>query len=173
MRPTQRLLVFLTEAGVLAVGVALSFAVAALFDSGWTFGFGLILTVMEFIAFRRRTRPWKIEYDAVGWEFSRVDRRLHSPRARNKRIIRRALLWVPSALAASVLFFFPVATHLGHPGSRHLAHYRVPIPWTATVLSFPSIDLVAALVNSSRAGRFGVTPFWDKEPLLSFMTFGP
>jgi hypothetical protein len=160
--------VFLTEVGVLVVGVVLSFAVAAYFESGWTFGFGLVLTVVEFIAFRRRTRPWKIGYDAECFELSRAERSLHPRRARFKRIIGRTLLWVPSVIAALVLFFFPIVTHLAHPSSRYLTHYRVPIPWTISV--FGRYGWVDAFVSGGK-GRFGMTQFWDREALFSRMTF--
>ncbi len=104
----------------------------AYFESPWTFWFGSSLTVVEFFLFRRRTRPWKIEYDAVAFELNRAERRLHPRRARYKRIIGRTLLWAPSAVAAFVLLFFPVVSHLVHPSSRYLLRYRIPIPWTFT-----------------------------------------
>jgi len=76
---------------------------------------------------------------------------------------------VPSALAALVVFFFPVATHLAFPLSHYLRDYRVPIPWTATALSLSQggLDLVVALVSSTGEGRFGVTPFWNRKPAFS------
>ena len=172
MRPIKRFLVFATEALVLLVGVVLSFAVAGYFDSGWTFCVGLLLTIVEFFRFRRRTLSWKIRYDAVGFELSRAERRLHPRRARYRRIIGRTLLWLPIATAAFVLLFFPVATHVVHPGSRYFEHYRIPIPWTFTVYESPSgYAWVNVLSSNSSTGRFGMTPFWDREPLFSLMTF--
>jgi hypothetical protein len=135
--------VFASEALLLLLGVVLSFAVAVYFDSGWTFCVGLLLTVVEFFRFRRRTRLWKIKYDAEGFEIGQAERRLHPSRARFRRIVGRTLLWVPSAIAAFVLFFFPVATHAFHPLSQYLTHYRIPIRWTFTVVPAPGIEWAA------------------------------
>lgn len=133
----------------------------------------LALTVVEFFRFRRRTRPWKISFDAVGFEIGRAESRLHPRRARFKRIVGRTLLWVPSAIAIFVLLFFPVVSHIVHPGSRYFEHYRVPIPWTFTVYASPwGYAWVNALSSNSGTGRFGMTPFWNREPLFSLMTFG-
>jgi hypothetical protein len=103
-------------------------------------------------------------------------RQLHSARARRVRLLKRCLLWVPSGCAAFVMFFFPIATHMLHPCSHYLKHYRVPIPWTFTVFSSPGRSDEYAYVNVllSRTGkaRFGVTPFWDRGRVFSRMTFG-
>jgi hypothetical protein len=171
MRPIKRFLVFASEALVLMVGVVLSFAVAGYFDSGWTFYFGLFLTLVEFFRLRRRTRPWKIKYDAVGFEIGQAERRMHPSRARFKRIVGRTLLWLPSAIAVFVLFFFPVATHAFHPRSQYLTHYRIPIPWTFTVLPGPGLEWVCALFNDRDNGRFGLTHFWAAGELSSQMIF--
>lgn len=171
MRPIKRFLVFAAEAGVLVFGLILSLTVGGYFQSGWAVVFGWFLTVVEFFLFRRRTRPRKIRYDAVGFEIGQAERRLHPSRARYKRIIGRTLLCAPSAIAVFVLLFFPVATHIVHPGSRYFEHYRVPIPWTFTVYASPG-GYECALSSNSTTGRFGMTPFWNREPLFSVMTFG-
>lgn len=136
---------------------------------------GLVLTVVAFCAIRRRSRPWKIEYDAIGWELTRAERKLHPNRARLKRLAIRILVWVPSLLAFVVLFFFPTASHLIRPGSQTLGPYRLYIPWTLAIMPMPGLPahssvMVWAIVDSR--GGFGVTPFWRGEIFSSEMGFG-
>ena len=69
-------------------------------------------------------------------------------------------------MAAFVLFFFPIASHLMFPTSHYLRHYRIPIPWTVTVLSLsslaPGIECIQALVGSN-----GITRLGDPESVFS------
>jgi len=146
MRPVKRFLVFASELGVLVVGVIVSLALGASFfgylGDSWAqaaFCSGLLATVAGFVALRHKTRPWKIEYDAVGWAARRAERKLHPIRSKYKRIAGRTLLCVPSAVALLVLLFLPVASHMMHPGPRYLGHYRVSIPWTLTAMSVPGV----------------------------------
>jgi hypothetical protein len=206
MRPIKALLFFACKAGVLLVGfifssflaAALGFALAADQYGVSTVGFfagafaGLFLTAGALQILRRRT--WReVEYDRSDWVRSQAERKLHPTRTRYKRIATRILVWVPSAIAALVLFFFPVATHLVHPSSQYLEHYRFRIPWTYTV--FPSegwgwdlrsvlisprpryYDGFDVIVSSSGRGRFGMTPFlvppfWNRQQPISDITFG-
>ena len=136
---------------------------------------GLLLSVAGFVAIRRRTRPWKIEYDAVGFALRQAERRTHPARAKCKRTTGRILIWVPTLIAALVLFFFPIASHLLHPSSRYLPNHLVPVPWNFTVFSSlelsPKYGSVTALGRNTGAGRFGLTPAGSREP-LSVMSFG-
>lgn len=189
MRTIKRVLLFAAEIGILLVGLVVSIALGALvdhftsFESGpalITFYCGLLLTAAAFMLLLRRHRAAKFEYDVVGWEISRTDRMLNPRRAQFKRIARRTLVWVPSAIAALVLFFYPVASHLSHPSSHYLRHYRIPIPWTVTVFSkifsWPELPAkygwVEALVTNTGRGRLGVTPFWNTAGISSTMGFG-
>ena len=192
MRPIKRLLLFAIEAGVLVLGfvfsLALSIALAIHFDSSEPYAgqrnslgeavlySGWLLTIVGFVSLRRKTRPWKIEYDAVGWALDQNQRKLRPTRARCKRLARRTFVWVPSLIAAGVLFFLPVATHLIYPCSRYLRHYRVPIPWNFAVFSPhgppAKYSYVLAIASSRGNGRLGVTPFWDSRQLTSEMHFG-
>jgi hypothetical protein len=175
MRPIKRLLFFASEGGILILGLILSSAVA--FGLGFiaaegigafAFYFCFLLILIAFFVARRRHRSWKIEYDAVGWQLSQAEYKLHPVRTRDKRIVGRMLLCVPSLIAAFVLCFSPVASHLAHPRSHYLRHYRIPIPWTFTV--FPEYGRwVRVLVSGSGADRFGLTPFWDRNEILSLM----
>jgi hypothetical protein len=148
VRPIKRVLVFVSELGVLVVGIVLSLVISFLFaeaDGSYnsmssplasaTLITGWALTVVCFLALRRKTGPWKIAYDAVGWELADAERRLHPVLSRRKRIAKRVLLWVPSTIAAFVLLFLPVASHLLHPHSQYLRHYLIPVPWNVFVFS--------------------------------------
>lgn len=193
MRTIKRVLIWGSEIGFLLLGLAVSIALGALVDhftsferglAPLAFGCGLLLTLTGFLLFLRRHRAARFEYDVVGWEISRADRKLHPRRTRVKKIIWRTLVWLPSAVAALVLFFFPVASHLLHPSSHYLRHYRIPIPWTTTVFSpifsqpelAPESNLVEAFFSNSSTGRFGMTPFWERKGLSSsvgFMSVNP
>jgi hypothetical protein len=187
MRPIKRFVLRASELAAALFGIVLSFNLGMIFDrmenalAPLTFCLGCVLTIVGLVLFRRKTRPWKINYDAVGWELSKTQRKLHPARARRKKMAQRILIWAPSAIAALVLFFYPVVTHLMHPRSQHLGHYRVPIPWTFAIFPWPGgptdggwVDVV---VSSSGRGRFGMTPFlvppfWLTVQRLSLFTFG-
>jgi hypothetical protein len=185
-RRIKRVLLFASEVGVLVFGfigaVILAAAVADFLDSDGgvptllVFSAGLVLTMVAFVARRRATQPWKVEYDTPACARYLAQRKLHPKRSRYKRIAKQVVAWVPSLIAGAVLFYFPVATHIVHPGSQYLRHYRVPIPWTYAVLSppeqIPENGAVIALGSSRGAGRFGMTLFWDRDPAFSMMTFG-
>jgi hypothetical protein len=188
MRPVKRLLVFTMEAGVLLLGSVLSvalvfvFAVVFRFDPvdengfvGVVFLIGLLLTIVGFIAVRSKTRPWKIEYDAVGWTLTQAERKLHPTFARRKRIAKRVLVGMPSLIAAVVLFFYPAAFHLMHPSSQNLGPYRVSIPWTLAILSVPGVHADSEVIAFALLGSGGNscwTPFWRGELFSSGMIFG-
>jgi hypothetical protein len=139
---------------------------------------GLLLAGPAFIAVRK-TRSWKIEYDAVDWALAKAERRLHPARARCKRIASQVIVWVPSAMAALVLFFYPVVTHLAHPHSGQVGRYRVPIPWTYTIARLAAgrdFGWVIVVFRGSGRARFGITPFlvwpfWNTPESLSSISF--
>jgi hypothetical protein len=202
MRSLQRIRVFLVEAGVFGLGVLFSFVVTIMAHLlGWewfeipelpVFLLGACASLVGFLLYRRKTRAWRIQYDAESWQLSRAARRLHPTRSKVLSICRRTLIWLPSAIAGFVLLFFPPATHLVHPSSQYLEHYRIRIPWTYAV--YPSSgwgwDLASilkysrqaynrgtqAVVSSNRRGRFGMTPFlvlpfWNTQQKVSVIVF--
>src|SRR6266481_4549679 len=180
VRVLKRLLLFALETTVFVIGTVLTVAVAALVDPRFAifaFVIGLVVTVASLIVIRRKTRRFKIQYDAANWMASRPFRQLHPIRAKYLHMLRRCLIWFPTACAAFVLFFFPVASHIVHPRSHFLRHYRVPIPWNFMVFSSSpgppeEYSVVNALASSTGKGRFGITPFWDREYMPSLMVFG-
>jgi hypothetical protein len=205
MRPIKTLLFFACKAGVLLAGFIFSFFLAAALGLalataqygvstvGFFAGFfaGLFLTAGAFLILRRKT--WRqVEFDESAWARRQTGRKSHPIRTRFKRIAARILVWVPSAIGALVFFFFPVATHLVHPSSQYLEHYRFRIPWTYTVLPSEGwgwdlrsvlisrrpryYDGFDVIVSSSGRGRFGMTPFlmpafWNAEQPLSDIVF--
>ena len=178
MRPLKRVLLFATEIGVFIVGFVLSTALGISVESNLSsaaFFAGVLITVAGFFAFRKRTLRWKIEYDAEAFRRNKNASKLHPARARFKRSAQRILVCSPALIAALVLFFFPIASHLIHPTSRYLRHFSVPIPWNFTVLSSQDLGFgevfVEALGKTSDAARFGFTPFGDEKP-FSLMSFG-
>jgi hypothetical protein len=144
--------------------------------------FGWALTVFGLVLFRRKTRAWKISYDATYWKLSQAELKIHPARARYWRLARRVLIFLPGALAVLVLFFV-VFLSRGHPhgspSSRYMRRYRIPIPWSFVVIDseFPDGDgRVQLIVNTSAKGRFGMTPFpvpliWSPGP-ISLADFG-
>jgi hypothetical protein len=188
LRPTKRLLLFAGELSFLVLGLALASAVAsyvAVADDCYNsvecppasavLDGGVVLTVVGFVLLRRRTRPWKIEYDAIGWALAQTERKLHPTRSRCKQAVSRFLVWTPSVIAATVLLFFPAASHLIRPGSQCLTHYRLSIPWTLVVTPVPGVSsdsFVAAFTLIGSNGEFRLTPFWHGEIFSSVMGFG-
>ncbi len=188
IRTTKRLLISAVEFCVLGLLLVLSVIATALVtvcsgseNSGpasTVLVFGCFMSLVAFVVVRRKTRPWRFEYDATGWALAQAERRLHPVRARVKRTAKRILIWVPSMIAALVLFFYPIATHLVRPGGFHSSGYRVPIPWTFTIILSPnsSPDFVSAFFTSKGRGRFGTTPFivlpfWETFEPISFISF--
>lgn len=180
----QWLLLFARQLGLLGIGLTFS-ALLGLGTAGFTgldnpslllyfLGVfcGFILTGFVFSAYRRKTRQWEVEFEIEVWMRGETERRLHPTRARCKRLTGRVLLWLPSALAALVLFFSPVLSHLRHPGSHYLKHYTVPIPWN--MLAFSGTlgdDSVAVYMIRGWKGQFGIITIGDVEPLSSQMSF--
>jgi hypothetical protein len=188
LRLTKRLLLFASELGFLVLGFALAFAIASHIavandcynsvecpTASAVIDAGVVLTIVGFVLLRRKTRSWKIEYDAVGWALAQSERKLHPTRSRYKRVASRVLVWIPSVIATTVLLFFPAASHLIRPGSQRLEHYRVSIPWTLVVTPVPGVpsdSFVAAFTLIGSNGAFGLTPFWQGEIFSSEMGFG-
>jgi len=190
-RRSKRVLLSVGEFGILILGfylslfsgaiVAFAFEFAGESAVGWGFLcgaiLGLVLTVVGFRAVRRKNRPWKIEYEADRRELERAERKTHPTRARCKRIAKRVLVCMPSLVAALVLFFFPVATHIVHLRAHYLGHYRVPIPWNLAVFSSPEVfwarNYVWALARSDDRARFGVTSYGEPSSAIEFGFIDP
>lgn len=132
----------------------------------------LFLTAAGFFLFRRKTRKWKVEQDAASWMANRSWRQLHPQRARYLRIVFRCLLILPSILAALVVFFLPVATHVAFLGTNLMPHDRfsVPLNWTV-IRSCCDYPFVWTVFSGKGAARYGLTPLWFTHSLPSGATF--
>jgi hypothetical protein len=179
MRLLKRVLLFATEVLGLILGFVISFGLAHYFDSrennfaALTLFFGtLVLTIVGLFLFRRTTRKWKTEQDAARWMAIRSWRRLHPHRARYVRIMHRILLWLPSACAALVLFFLPVASHLAFPSACLIPHYRLSVPLNWFVIkSRGDYPMISTFLSRKGAAPYGLTPNWfNRAP--SVVTFG-
>jgi hypothetical protein len=79
VRVLKRLLLFALETTVFVIGTVLAVAIAALVDPRFAifaFVIGLVVTVASLIVIRRKTRRFKIHYDAANWMASRPFRQL-------------------------------------------------------------------------------------------------
>lgn len=175
MRLIKRLLLFVSEVGVVAVGFEFSLGAAAIlgrdgdnYVPALVFFSGLLLTLAAVLIIHPKTRRWRAEYDAVDWALDNGNGKLHPVRVRCIKIAKRLLLWVPSAMAAVALWFPPVLSHVLHPRSHYLTQYRVPIPWSFTVIT--GENWVRAVRSSGGRSRFSVAP--NRETLFTEMSFG-
>jgi hypothetical protein len=177
-RRLKRILLMLGEIAVVPLGFFLSVQV-----TDYLFHFieseillvvffgGLALTVVCLVLLLRKTRAWKLAYEVESWYAEREQRRRHPSRAKWMRWMRRGMIWVPSGIAAFVVFFFPVATHVVFPTAGRLEHYRVPVPlkWTILPRMFgrPHSNVIA-LMTSEAFGQFW---FWRLMPEIGFASF--
>ncbi len=177
MRTLKRFSTLLSEVGVFLLGLigseALAFLAGVMSGSsnvaGAAFYAGFLMSGLGLFLYRRKTRAWKISYDAEGYLISKAERESYPVRAKLKRLLGRTLIWAPSAIAAFVLFFFPVASHLLFPTSHSLPQFHVPIPWSATVFGSPYRGLywIQAYVGSTDIAGIGDHTF---SSLMSFST---
>jgi hypothetical protein len=168
MRRIRRILLFSAHLVYLLVGFFLSFALGLLLQRTLSFLagclLGLISTGLGSMAIRRLAGPGGVKYDLA------ASKRRLSP---SKRI----LVCVPSAIVAFVFFFFPIATHLSHPRSPTLTHYRIPVPWNFAVLpSSSDTHLLTVIGSTNGKARYGMTPRFVPEnfgdpPTVSEMIF--
>jgi hypothetical protein len=197
MRTIKRLLLSAKELSIFLLGIILSLVLAVRVEEWWVYRYldrhvpltvvlvptfvlfsGVLLTSLVLSWVRRKHAPRKFAYDVAGWALDHAERKLHPRRRKFKRLFTGMLVSLPSALAMLVLFFFPVASHLQHPGSRYFQHYRIPVPWSVTV--FPAwgpdggdnVSAFAGIISSNTWSRFGITTFWDSESLSAIVTFG-
>jgi hypothetical protein len=187
MRRIKRLLLLAKELSIFLLGLILSLLLAVGVSQSGFRGIdlpslvlfsGLLFTSFLLSRVRRKHAPQKLAYDVAGWALDQAERKLHPRRRKRKRILIGVLVSLPSALAMLVLFFFPVASHLRHPGSQYFRHYRVPIPWSVAVL-FPSeldggdkFRFLTGFVRSNPWPRFGMTTFREEESLSAIVTLG-
>ena len=140
MRFLRRTWFAVQEVAFLFVGLLASLLVAGL---GYAViprqGVALALTML--FRLRYRHKAWKIKYDAEKYDLERAWKRAFPERSRWTRSALRIGIWLPSLLAAFVLFFLPPASHIFQLGGVHLGPFKVPVPWNILILSGPSSPL--------------------------------
>src|SRR5258706_2355394 len=140
---TARILLTAEEVAVLLFGSIIALAGSSVIGIVSDSPFAVLLPFFALIApmlylffrLRKKHRPAKILYSAAKYERSRVFAKSFPRRARWIHLATRLTVSLPSALAAFVLFFFPIASHTFYPGGNHLGSYRAPIPWNIIILS--------------------------------------
>jgi len=199
----KRILYIFLECLVFVLGLFASVILAAVVDRSFKpalpFLFGLAVTLISFFYLRRKTLPFKIEYEATRFLEERRVSTLHPRRARLLRRTRRLSLWLPSTIALATLLCFPQTSHvfhprsadwrnggtiwiyfptaetIFHPGVDHLLHNQIEIPWGWTVLaSYESSQRsasVLALSDQQAPWPFGTLSIWNSRAQLRLMTF--
>ena len=123
----KRPVLFVTEFTIVLLGLILSVTLAAIAEplvplALIVFVSGLLLTFLALFFVRRKSHEWKLNYNISKFEKRRIERKLSPVRFKLKESLKPSLLLAPSAIAAFVLLFFPIASHLAYPGSNH-------VPW--------------------------------------------
>lgn len=179
----KRLLLFFAEAGILLLGLVFSITASFLAyrlsdgDGPTVFVFfcPLTLSVVGFFLFRRRTRQWKIQYDAANFLKYRASQRLNPRRAERLRVLSRYLTWTPCLVVCSVLPFIPEAVGIGSrlfvSRNSSVGKYRVQIPitWIYDGLQ----ESCVAVMTAPGIGRIGFESYWRREVPLSEMSICP
>jgi len=136
----KRVLLFAAELGILLVGIVVAFALAIHFDSAESqfpvialFG-TLLVSVVFFVLFRRKSQKWKIAIDAANFLKERSFRRSHPRRASLTRLLRRTLIRLPSLIAALTVRSLPAMSHMIFSGHHLVPHYRFSVPWNWTIV---------------------------------------
>ena len=174
----KRVLLFAAELGILLVGIVVAFALAIHFDSAESqfpviaLVGTLLVSVVFFVLFRRKSQKWKIAIDAANFLKERSLRRSHPRRASLTRLLRRTLIRLPSLIAALTVLFLPAMSHMIFSGHHLVPHYRFSVPWNWTIVkSRGTLPFVWVFFSNEGAARCGFTPLWFNQSLPSGATF--
>ena len=125
-----------------------------------------------FVLFRRRSRKWKVKLDAEAFLKFRSRMQSHAKRTIWLERIRRGLMGLPSLLAAFVLFFVPVASHIVFSARQLTLHYRFSVPVNWMIVKSFDAGMTSVFFNNEGALRYGITPLWLRRSFRSGATFG-
>jgi hypothetical protein len=175
----KRILLFAAELSLLLFGIVLAFTLAVYLDSpkgqlsAVAFFGTLLASVLAFVLFRRKSRKWKIAFDAEIFLEDRNFRRLYPRRAKLARQLRRSSMWFPSLIAALAVVFLPAMSHLVF-SSRHLVpHYKFSVPLNWGILkSRGPYPFVWVFFSNEGSARYGLTPIWFSHSFPCGATFG-
>ena len=176
VRTLKRFLLLTVQAAILLVGLAAAILSAEQLDSAGndlavvSFFSCLAIAIAGLALLRRVSRKWKLRWDAEAYLEFRARVRRSSSRTKLFERMRRGAMCLPSLLAAFVLFFLPISSHVAYAGRGVLAHYRVSIPVNWMLLRSAGGRFVWAFFSSEGAAHYGVTPNWLKQPGPSSVT---
>jgi hypothetical protein len=196
---------FVRDVSVLIFSLVLTLFITAGAEYVWHalagFSFLACFPASIYLFFRLRKRSYnsKIEHEAARFLAARRSAALHPRRANYFRLVHPCLIWLPSACALLVLFFFPQATHLFHPrlepedrsysvfmflprashlfrpGADRVIHNQASIPWNWTIaytwVWSDSTSSVYAICPGQASWPFGSKLPWDKTARLCGVTF--
>jgi hypothetical protein len=179
LRLLKKFFLFAAELLFFFLGFIFSLSFAAYLDYwgnrfaliGFLLGFSIFCAVLVWI--RRKTGKWTIAADAKAWLAYRSWRQIHPRRAKYLRILHRTFLWFPSICGAIVLFFLPVASHIRHPGTHVVPHYRFSIPLNCLIIKSSETEFVRTFFSNQGAARYGFTPIWFTRSVPSYAVFAP
>ena len=125
-----------------------------------------------FILFRRKSKKWKLKWDAEAYLDFRERMRATPEGTRRLEKLRRGLLWAPSLCAAFVLFFQPLASRTIFSARHLVPHYQfsVPLNWMIVKSRYDLFTWTA--FNNEGALRYGFTPIWMNRTYRSGAVFG-
>jgi hypothetical protein len=140
------------------------------------FFLGSVASIFLFFWLRKRSYKFKLEREATFFLAARRAAALYPRRTKYFQRIRRRVLWLPSACAFFVLFFFPQATHVAHPGAHRLVHNQVHIPWKWSIIlvfETPTDNSsgVYTIMNTDAPWPFGNKSLWSNTARISGATF--
>jgi len=177
----RRIWIAVQEATLLALGPFVAAVFATLgYSSTSSQGIALLLfilfeapAILLMFHVRSRHRDWKIRYEAEKYERRRAWTRTFPERARWRRAALRVAVWLPSLLAAFVLFFLPAASHVLHLGGIRLGPYKLTVPWNVLIVPGPSSSMFASVATFAGYGEnpLGITHSFRDNRLSASMTF--
>ena len=178
-RRLKRILISLCEIGVFVLGNIISLLIVYLADlhrnglDDAILIFGMIVSFIIVLWIRSKTYAWKFAYSVECCMVERAERLQNPSRWKRLKLVRRFSIWVLSAIAMLVLFFFPVVTHVLYPRAGHLQNYRVSLPWYWFVMPWNDGQknryLVDAFIYSGGESGFGLAPL---KPIIGGASFG-
>lgn len=177
LRLVKKALLFAGEIVFMFLGVVFSL-IAGVYPGMFDARLGFLAFLVSFslicgalIWFHRKTGNWFIAADAAAWLAHRSRQQLHHGQSKYIHTALRSLLWLPSLLAAFVLVFFPVASHLVFSGTNAGSHYRMTAPLNWLILRGTDSSVFMAFFSEKGLSHYGFTPVWFNHKMPSVAEF--
>jgi len=136
---------------------------------------GTCVSMLLLFLRRRSAQKSGIVMDAERFLAARRAAPSNPRRARYFRALRRCALWIPSALAAFVLFCYPQASHIAWLGADRLIFNQAHIPWSCTVFYVGDTPAygrhVVTICGKKTPWPFGRHGIWNRATNLSIIVF--